>query len=165
MKCFGCGVEKQMGVFTMLIGIPGSGKSTWLRSYPTALVVCPDQIRQWLAGDISDQSQNDVVWKIALYTTVWNLEHNKSVVLDATNVSTPLRKKFLSQLPKDIEKQAIVFETAPEEAIQRIQSDYGRRAKVLPEIVYRMYGEFLYTKQVLKDEGWSEITYIDGGSK
>lgn len=151
-----------MAHFSMLIGIPGSGKSTWLKK-SSKLVICPDAIRMWLTNDVSDQSQNDVVWKIALYTTIWNLENNFSVVLDATNVNTTLRRSFISQLPQNIEKHAIVFETDPEICIQRIHKDIidnVTRSQVPPEVIYRMYGEFLYTKQVIKYEKWTTTETI-----
>jgi predicted kinase len=87
-------------MFTMLIGIPGSGKSTWLKNQDDLqYVVCPDSIRDWLTGDISNQTQNDVVWKIALHTTLWAICNSLDVTLDATNVNTSLRRDFLYKLP------------------------------------------------------------------
>jgi hypothetical protein len=53
--------------FEMLVGIPGCGKSTYLRKVnsPNVLIVCPDDIRRELTGDISDQSRNGDVWVAA----------------------------------------------------------------------------------------------------
>jgi predicted kinase len=148
-------------MFTMLIGIPGSGKSTWLKDqHPDSKnVVCPDEIRHWLLNDISDQSQNSTVWNIAIYTLIWNIRKNNPVILDATNVNTVLRMNLLSRLPS-CTKKAIIFEVDPDTAIQRVKNDTNYRANVTNDVIYRMYGEFLYTKKVINQENWSEITYI-----
>jgi predicted kinase len=148
----------------MLIGIPGSGKSTWLKTQkledPACLSICPDEIRIWLTGNISDQSQNDSVWKIAQYTTNWSLENKQDVILDATNVNTSLRRLFLSKLPpNNIKRQALIFEVAPDEAIKRIRHDLKNisRSNVPDEVIYRMHGEFVYTMKAIKEENWDQI--------
>ncbi len=52
--------KKLIPTFTMLIGIPGSGKSTWIKENSKGYeIVCPDVIRTEICGDISDQSKNN----------------------------------------------------------------------------------------------------------
>jgi len=51
----------------MTLGLPGSGKSTFLRNYLALkphIILCPDQIREEVTGDINDQSQNGRVFDI-----------------------------------------------------------------------------------------------------
>lgn len=49
------------------IGIPGSGKSTWVKNNPELYdaLICPDSIRMELAGDEGDQSRDWQVWRVA----------------------------------------------------------------------------------------------------
>jgi predicted kinase len=97
----------------MLIGIPGSGKSTWLAGLEKKFqddghyvlvdgvpytIVCPDAIRQSLSN-ISDQRQNIPAWKEARKLTITRLERNVNVILDATNVDTFRRREFMQGLP------------------------------------------------------------------
>lgn len=155
----------------MLIGIPGSGKSTWLATagksalienetyilldYKPFAIICPDAIRQ-LMGDIQDQSNNAVIWQFAKDRVRSCLERKMSIILDATNVNTTLRRQFLQGLP-DCQKKAKVFYVNPEQACLRIKKDIEDkklRANVPEETIYRMYGEYLYTVRVLSSEGF-----------
>jgi predicted kinase len=112
-----------MSEFIMLVGIPGSGKSTWIKINSSGIfVICPDTIRKNLSGDISSQVDNSLVWSIAKYNTVEHLKSNENVILDATNVNTTNRRNFMKGLPY-CHKKAIVFEISPELAIKRIQKD------------------------------------------
>lgn len=45
-------------------GISGSGKSTFLRNFFKGTVICPDDIRRELTGNVSDQSRNAEVWEL-----------------------------------------------------------------------------------------------------
>jgi predicted kinase len=156
-------------ILLFLIGIPGSGKSSWLfesqkeirdggtytlvKNYPFH-IVCPDAIRQKM-GDISDQSQNTMVWQEAKEQTVGCLVHGTNVILDATNVNTQYRRSFLSDLPM-CRKWAKLFPVEPDVAWERIKKDLSigkQRANVPEDVLYRMYGEYLYTVKAIKSEG------------
>lgn len=45
-------------------GISGSGKSTFLNKFFKGIVICPDDIRRELTGNVSDQSRNAEVWEL-----------------------------------------------------------------------------------------------------
>lgn len=142
----------------MFIGIPGSGKSRWLHDHKpdNCIVLCPDTIRGQLSGDISDQTLNIEVWKQTSEITIRFLKNGTTVILDATNVNTMFRNDFISKLP-ECKLMAKVFEVKPDIAFKRIQRaiESGEERSNVPEyVVYRMYGEFLYTKKVLKSEGF-----------
>jgi predicted kinase len=146
--------------FIMTIGIPGCGKSTWIKTLSgEEALVCPDSIRKELSGDISDQTLNTKVWVIAKERVVGALKAGHDVILDATNVSTYHRNLFIKDLPP-CTLLAKVFDVEPAVAYGRIAHDVKNgvdRSNVPEDVVYRMYGEFLYTKRVLSKEGFKLI--------
>lgn len=150
--------------FQVLIGIAGCGKSTWIHNNidrQNYAIVSPDKIRIEL-GNISDQSNNVLVWGRTKEKTIKLLSQGKDIILDATNVNTEYRRDFLDGLP-ECNLIAQVFDIHPVEAYQRIKSaiEQGEiRADVPEHVIYRMYGEFLYTKRVLKEEGYKYIFLI-----
>lgn len=152
-------LPKFQPTFTMLIGIPGSGKDRWInkQNLENTFVVTPDKIRKELSGNISDQSRNDEVWTIAKAQTIYFLNQNQNVILNATNVNTDLRRKFLSSLPP-CKKVVILFDSEPDICCERIKNDIKRNidgTNVPESVVYRMYGEYLYTKKVIHEEDFN----------
>jgi predicted kinase len=146
----------------MLIGIPGSGKSTWLcMIHKNCYIVCPDSIRKYLTGDVSNHSQEESVWNIAKYTTRWALLNGLSVTLDATNTNTFLRRNFLECLPQltAFKRKAILFFIDPNEAISRVESRvFG--SKVPPEKILQSHALFQQTLEDIVDENWDCIETI-----
>lgn len=148
--------------FIMLVGIPGSGKSRWAIDILCTQIVCPDDIRKELGSSVSDQFVNQEVWDRAKEEVTNLLKSGKNVILDTTNVNTLYRQMFMDGLP-DCILIAKLFDVEPEVAYGRLQKDLrkGRdRADVPEHVIYRMYGEYLYTKRVLEEEGF-EVTVIE----
>ena len=149
----------------LLIGIPGSGKSSWLKCQrlDDFEIISPDQIRQEEFGDISTQANNIEVWYKAKVKTFDALNEGRSVILDATNVNTKYRLEFIAGLPT-CKLQAKIFRDGPQECYERISRDLqaGRnRSNVPEETVFRMYGELLYTIKVIQSEGFEIILGVE----
>jgi len=147
----------------MMIGVPGSGKSTWIaqNKHENAVVISPDDIRRELSGNVSDQSQNGKVWFLAKERTVDALKAGKDVILDATNVATKSRKRFIQGLPPH-RLQAKRLEGDPEEAHARIRKDIEEgkdRADVPHGAVMRMSDQFSKesTPERLAQEGFEML--------
>jgi len=156
----------------MLIGIPGSGKSRFLlgsgitvakqlilKEKIGGIVLSPDNLRREMTSNVSNQQVNTEVWLKIKEKTKKYLTMGNNVIIDATNVNTKYRREFLVGLPKCI-LQAKIFKVKPEIACARIKRDLKKgkdRSNVPDEVVYRMYGEFLYTLTVLKSEGFKII--------
>lgn len=150
---------KNIPILIMPVGVPGAGKSTWIKAQKGFEVVCPDEIRKELTGNISDQSQNARVWQIASERIIEALRNGKNAILDATNTTTKGRTQFLEKIPKDIiyQKQAIVFNVSPEDAKKRIKKDIedGKdRSNVPDDVIDRMYKQFKQDIGNLEKEGF-----------
>lgn len=155
--------------FTITVGIPGSGKSTWINSQvldQNTEVVSPDDIRRELTGNVSDQTQNKRVFEIAYQRTIDYLNQGINVIFDATNVYSFGRKKMLETLRNSVDTDFIayakVFEVKPEEAKKRIKDDIEElgkdRSNVPPEIIDKQYINFLKDKDKIESDGYKIIT-------
>jgi predicted kinase len=137
------------------VGIPGSGKSTGIKKITettNATVICPDDIREEISGDASDQSQNERVWKIAYARLHKALESGKSVIFDATSVNPKSRKPLIKVGKQyDCEIVACVFPVTLRTAIQRQSL---RNRKVPEDVIKRFYERF---KMPSTDEGFDKI--------
>jgi predicted kinase len=144
----------------MMVGIPGAGKSTWIaqNARENTVVVSPDDIRRELSGNVSDQTQNTKVWFLAKERTIAALRAGKDVILDATNVATKSRKRFLEGLPPHVLK-AKRFEADPEETYARIRKQIEKgedRSDVPHGAIMRMHDQFQKesTPEKLTQEGF-----------
>ncbi len=129
-----------------MVGIPGSGKSKFIKETTdeNTIVVCPDQIRKELTGDVSNQTKNGEVWDLAKRRAAEALKNGKDVILDATNVSSSRRKGFSQGLPPH-KLFAKLFYCDPEVSYQRIrkQIENGEeRANVPHGAIVRMHEQF-----------------------
>lgn len=150
---------KTVPILILTVGIPSAGKSTWVKSQKGFEIVCPDEIRKELTGNISDQSQNARVWQIASERIIEALRNGKNAILDATNTTTKGRTQFLKNIPNDLiyQKQAIVFNVSPEDAKKRIKKDLedGKdRSNVPDDVIDRMYKQFKQDVGNLEKEGF-----------
>lgn len=83
----------------MGIGIPGSGKTTFLKQFAHAnehLYICPDDIRYELTGNSVDQSKNKEVWRLAYERVQNELSAGVTVVFDATFANQRERKECIN---------------------------------------------------------------------
>lgn len=84
----------------MMIGAAGSGKSRYVKRHLSHLnVVCPDDIRMELNGNLTDQTNNQRVWEISMAQLAGYLEARKDVVLDATGLQRWSRLRILQLVP------------------------------------------------------------------
>jgi predicted kinase len=134
--------------FIMTFGISGSGKSTYLsKFYLDYYRVSTDDLRRELLGDISDQSNNLMVWSRAIGRIEGFLLSGKNVVLDATNTEFSKWVTIIQKLPP-CKKIALYFNIDTETAYNRIWRDIDNgkdRSNVPEEVVYRQFGQLKYS--------------------
>lgn len=136
-------------MFTMLVGLPGSGKSTFIKAYK-GVIVSTDAIREELFGSEDDQTANARVFDVALKRVIAAIKEGEDVVLDATNVVSKRRISFLKQLPY-CKKRALVIATPYDECLKR---NAARDRKVPEEVIKRMYMSFDMPAEY---EGFDEV--------
>lgn len=88
-------------ILIVLCGAPGSGKSTMADALYEDFgfqIVCPDDIREELLGDASDQSQGDWIFSTAYERLRQSLDAGfPGAVFDATNCTRRARRQVLDQ--------------------------------------------------------------------
>lgn len=79
----------------VLVGLPGSGKSTYLVR-KNAVGLSSDAIRQWLADDDTDQTIHDRVFQTLRYLLRQRLALGRPVTyVDATNLTPQERAPYI----------------------------------------------------------------------
>ena len=90
-----------MAKFTILVGLPSSGKSTLAKKLAErdgAMIISSDAIRAELYGDESIQSDPAKVFRIMKERAVRALNEGNDVVYDATNINAKKRAALLKEL-------------------------------------------------------------------
>ena len=142
---------------TLLVGIPGSGKTTWAnkRCRKNQVVLSSDLIRKELFNDETNQSNNKLVFKTLYDKAKTYLKNGTSVIIDATNATKADRKSALDHFSDlKIPVTAIVFTTPTE--VCKIRD--SKRQRTVGEDVINKFVQ-IYEKPTLS-EGFNKISYV-----
>ena len=147
-----------------MIGVPGSGKSTWIRNQIWALgltVISTDAFVEAYAatqGKTYNQVFQDYMPRavdLMAQQVVFAQEHGHSVIWDQTSTTVASRRKKFRMLP-DYEHVAVVFGTPePAELARRLA---GRPGKSIPDHV--MLSMLQNLKEPTLEEGFQEIWHV-----
>ncbi len=140
--------------FIMMIGLPGSGKSTYAETIG-ANVHSSDAIREEILGDVNNQDSNGDVFSELHRRVKDDLRDGVDTVYDATNINGKQRIAFLKELRSiDCRKICILMATSYEDCKERIT----KRSRIVPtHVLDRMYKNFCPPYYY---EGWDEIRII-----
>lgn len=160
-----------MQEFIMLVGIPGSGKSTYakeLKNEKGYELISSDAIRNEFNIKAGCDEGNKIVFEILHYRVVKALKEGKSIIYDATNINSKRRRGFiLSYLNKfkDIKKKCVYFSVNIYNCIRRDkQRGLNGGFTVGKEVIKKMYRNLQIP---MYHEGWDiiDIEQIDEYSK
>lgn len=144
--------------FIMLVGVPGSGKSTHAKNNynnNNFTIVSSDAIRKELFGDENCQNKPELVFHTMKQRALENLNNGKSVVYDATNIKRKDRLSVLDKIPNFVYKRADIIWSPYEVCIARNEA----RERTVPyEVIDKMLKNF---QMPYWDEGFDEINIVN----
>ena len=142
-----------------LSGVPGSGKSTFIRKFVDDhpdygwQIIHPDAIREELTGDVNDQSRNKEVWALAYQRLREASAQGLPVIFDATLASPYIRREVAGSVPPEYHRVLVSLDTPLEESLSRNK----QRKRVVPEHVIRRMYTSLKENPPDRSEGWTRI--------
>lgn len=150
-----------MAKLYMLIGLPGSGKTSWANDHADAYnakVMSSDAFRRLVCGSEEDQTRNNEVFAKMNDCVATLLENGRDVIYDATNLTRKNRErtmKYINYKVKNVEYTALIFTTP----IEICKVNNQKRTRQVPGKVYdRMLRQF---EMPLYSEGFEHIHTID----
>lgn len=144
---------------TVLVGIQGSGKSTWAKYWrecqDNTVVISTDEIRKELFGEINGEVNNTINEAIKRIKT--NLENGINVIYDATNLNSKKRKNFLKNFSKidGLTTEAVFF---PIPLYICLNNNCKRESHTVP--IQKINQAYLSCQLPMYHEGWNNITYV-----
>lgn len=159
---------------TILVGVPGSGKSTWLENQEElemddTFIASTDDIIEEVATALYGMTYNEGFKDLIGFAekVMWRdlkliAEDGDTVYIDRTNLSAKSRKKFIDFLkPYGYEFECVVFpmpgsDLLPEEEWSRRLD--SRPGKTIPNHILSSMIEHYEAPQ--ESEGFSKITFI-----
>lgn len=142
----------------MLIGIPGSTKSTYakkLAEETNAIILSSDSLRNEMFGSEDNQEHNAEVF-IELHKRCKDgLSKLNNIIYDACNINQKKRTFFLKELNKiDCYKKAVIMATPFELCLE----NNSKRDRKVPEyVIKRMRANFHFP---LYSEGFDDIEFV-----
>jgi polynucleotide kinase-phosphatase len=144
----------------VLVGISGSGKSTFARTHfrPTQ-VLSSDAFRGMVSDDENDQSATSAAFEALHHVAALRLRAGRLTVIDATNVSPPSRSALVRLAREhDVQAVAVILDLGVDECWQRAQGRSDRR--VDRSVVARQHRDLRRGMASMLREGFSEVSTL-----
>ena len=138
----------------LLIGLPGSGKSTWVKGKTG--VLSSDSLRELLADDPDQQTINTRVFRILRYLLKQRLELRRPVtVVDATNLTPGVRRPYFKLAASfGAQVEAMFFDVPTDVCMARNRA----RGRMVPEDVILAMAYRLVAPHPA--EGFAHVTVV-----
>ena len=152
----------------LMCGIPGSGKSTYLKTrfIQPPVVVSRDEIRfKMVREDEEDFSHEKEVYNEFINQIIQELKFFQEVFVDATHLNEASRTKLLRSLGgnlKDVEVNIIWIKVPLEVALKQNENRKGTRAYVPETVIRRMASQITVPT---KEEGFEHIYVVENGKE
>lgn len=152
-----------MPTLYMLIGVPASGKSTWVKSNKGHAIVASsddyiEQQAERLGSTYSDVFDDYIKLanNHAISSARQAFSDKQDLIWDQTNLTKNGRRNKLKMVPKDYKKVAVFFPTPHEDVLKKRLA--GRTGKNIPDYVITSMIKTL--EKPTKDEGFDEIIIV-----
>lgn len=139
-----------MSDIILMVGIQGSGKSTWANDYMMnhndTLLISRDFIRKNLVGDGEYFSKEDEVWDTFILSIASGVKQRfENIIIDATHISIASRRKVLNELIKNADNtnefnlKIVVMDTPLMTCLHR--NDEREGFEFVPKSVIKRFNE------------------------
>jgi predicted kinase len=141
-------------LIALLVGLPGSGKSTWAQSKSPSGVLSSDALRELLSDNPDNQSIHTRVFRVLRDLLKHRLELRRPITyVDATNLTPYERRPYVKLADLfDAEIEAVFFDVPVDECIRRNRA----RGRIVPDEVIQKMAERLVAPDV--KEGFSRVS-------
>ena len=147
-----------MPTLYMLIGVPGSGKTTWIKKNTHDAVVLSTDNYIERAAEKQGKTYSEVFQDTIGYATeqmekdlLQAVRNERDIIWDQTNLTAKARKGKFSRIPKSYRKVGVFF-SVPQDLRDRLAS---RPGKTIPEpVIISMINQL---QPPTKEEGFDEI--------
>lgn len=139
----------------MLVGLPGSGKSTWVARQGYASL-SSDHIRELLSDDITDQTIHRRVFATIRYLLRHRLELGRRYTyIDATSLTRKDRRPYLKMAELfDCDIEAVFFDVP----LEVCQARNRARSRVVPDEAMLEMARRLRRPSI--EEGFQRVTVV-----
>lgn len=109
------------GSVVILIGVPGSGKSTWARQwFPESNILSSDKFREMLTDDENNQECSYEAFQLLGKVSMYRIKNGLTTVIDATNTKQADRAPYVADAYRYTRPcVAVFFNVDFEEAVRR----------------------------------------------
>lgn len=147
----------------MLIGIPGSGKSTYAKELKEELkcdVISTDYVRQ-----SHPEWPESRIWPEVYRLSYLALVENRDVIFDATNITPKVRKRYIDEVENlgcNMSICGYYFDTPTKVCLERVMlRNLDPNELYLPPEVVESYGNRIIKPKL--SEGFSSLKFIKNG--
>lgn len=157
--------DKQKEII-LLIGLPASGKSTYISKLKGDYVIVSNDLYVEKIAKKMGLTYTEAFGKIGRDDTLNNtrkefdkaLSRGRNIVVDNTNMTVKERSYFTKSTSEDYKKIAIIFKISDAELKKRLDKRGKKSGKIIPdEVIERMKGKY---QPPTKKEGFDEIKTI-----
>ena len=128
--------------FTILCGLPASGKSTWVQKNKKSnnVIICLDEIRKHIFGHQFHLDSEPWILAIAKTMAKLLLVQNKNIIIDSTNLLPFMRNEWKALATRFKAKINLVYFNIPYETCVERNRNRSKEKRVPLSVMRRMRG-------------------------